>query len=56
MFAHEEANAINPLVGAAHYRGGKSLIGHDIPGQRDQLGVAVARQDLETASVDVEKG
>lgn len=51
VFAHEEPNAINPLVYVAHYRGGKSLLGEEVAFQRDDVGVRAAAEDLQEAPV-----
>lgn len=51
VFAHEEPNAINPLLYAAHYRGGKSLLGKEVTGQRDDVGVRAAAADLQEEDV-----
>lgn len=46
LYAHEEPNAINPLMFVAHYRGGKSLLGRKVRFQSADLGVRVAARDL----------
>lgn len=51
VFAHEEPNAINPLLYAAHYRGRKSLLGKEVPFQQDDVGVREAARDLQEADV-----
>lgn len=52
-YAHEEANAINPLLYAAHYRSEDSLLGKEVPGQREKVGVLEAAKDLQEADVDL---
>jgi hypothetical protein len=54
VFAHEEPNAINPMVYVAHYRGGKSLLGKEVAFQRDDVGIREAARDLQEAKVLVE--
>ena len=55
-YAHEEPNALNPLLFAAHYTGGQrdSLLGRDVAGQRDELGVELAARDLQAAGAPID--
>lgn len=55
VYAHEEPNAINPLMYVAHYRPGRdSLLGDDVPGMRRGLGVRRVGTDLLEAGAPLE--
>lgn len=55
VYAHEEPNAINPLLFIAHYSPGRdSLLGRDVTGPRVHVGVETVASDLQDAGAPLD--
>jgi len=46
LYVHDEPNALNPLLFAAHYRGADSLLGREVSGRRPDAGIRAVALDL----------